>query len=374
MDILHEIRAICARAAFQEEIVDLLQRLCAIDTCPGPDLARLRENEGRAFEVIRAALEALRLAGAAIALKEVSPAIQSHPAFSAPYYATGSVAEVYQGRGNLLYLLDREPSPAGVNAALNAHIDTVAPYFPPVRAGDFMAGRGTADDKGNVAVIVGALHVLAELERRGIVRLKNKLTAMFVIDEETGGNGSLDLASDRKLKERYDSILVMECTGNRLHPANRGAVFVRCEGRLVDANDRRSGHALPAGGVCPGHPCAVGRRGSHPPGERSPAVPASPGADVHRHPGAVRRASLGDLWRGGVHAGFSCRGWRRGAYGMQRSMLSAGSAAARSRCGASPPKAAPFATRRRRDSHLEVVAGPLRVEPCFPRQSHPPKR
>ena len=35
MDILHEIRTLCADAAFREEIVDLLERLCAIDTTPG---------------------------------------------------------------------------------------------------------------------------------------------------------------------------------------------------------------------------------------------------------------------------------------------------------------------------------------------------
>ena len=65
-----------------------------------------------------------------------------------------------------------------------------------------MTGRGTADDKGNVAAIIGALQVLAELGPSGIVRLQNKLTAMFVIDEETGGNGSLALAVDRELKAR----------------------------------------------------------------------------------------------------------------------------------------------------------------------------
>jgi acetylornithine deacetylase/succinyl-diaminopimelate desuccinylase-like protein len=236
MDILHEIRAICARPAFREEIVDLLELLCAIDTSPGPDLARLRENEQCVFDVIHSALENLRLPGAAIIQQEISSAIQNHPAFSRPYYATGSVQEIYRARSNLLYLLDREPSATGSGIALNAHIDTVAPFIPPVPAGDFMIGRGTADDKGNVAAIVGALQVLAELERRGVARLNNKLTAMFVIDEETGGNGSLALAMDRELKARYDSILVLECTGKRLYPANRGAVFIKCEGRLADAD------------------------------------------------------------------------------------------------------------------------------------------
>ena len=138
-------------------------------------------------------MEALHLADAAIVLKEVSPAIQHHPAFSRPYYASDSVEAVYRGRSNLLLEVDREASPEGINTALNAHIDTVPPHIPPSRSGDLLFGRGAADDKGNVAAIIGALQVLAELERRGIVRLKNKLTAMFVIDEETGGNGSLDL-------------------------------------------------------------------------------------------------------------------------------------------------------------------------------------
>ena len=61
MDILHEIRTLCTDAAFQEQLIDLLEQLCAIDTTPGDDLPRLRENERRVFEVIRSALEALQL-------------------------------------------------------------------------------------------------------------------------------------------------------------------------------------------------------------------------------------------------------------------------------------------------------------------------
>ena len=251
MDILHQVQAICAQEAFQRDVVGLLQQLCAIDTSPAQVLARLRENESRVFRLIRSALERMQLSGGSIVWKELSPAIQNHPAFSKPYYAMGSAPpqakgrrasapagdyrEVYRGRGNLLFLLDREPSRAGIGTAVNAHIDTVAPYFPPARWGDFVTGRGAADDKGNVAAVIGALQVLAELEKRRAVSLKNNLTAMFVIDEETGGNGSLDLALDRTLKQRYDSILAMECTGGLLHPANRGAVFIQCDGRLSDA-------------------------------------------------------------------------------------------------------------------------------------------
>ena len=126
-------------------------------------------------------------------------------------------------------MLDHEPAEDGRGVALNAHIDTVAPYFAPVLKEQYLTGRGSADDKGNVAVVVGTLIALDELARRRLVVLKNRLTAMFVIDEETGGNGSLALAMDRSLRERYGSIVVMECTDKVIHPANRGAVFLRCE-------------------------------------------------------------------------------------------------------------------------------------------------
>jgi acetylornithine deacetylase/succinyl-diaminopimelate desuccinylase-like protein len=227
-ELLREIRIICEQEAFRRGLLDFLWRICEVDTSPAQELARLREGEQRVFQLLGAELAELGMPGGSVVQREISPAIADHPAYSRPYYASGPSAEAYRGRGNLLYLLDREPAAGGQGIALNAHIDTVAPYFPPSRSGGVIRGRGTADDKGNVAVILGTLQVLAELERRGLVAPRNKITAMFVIDEETGGNGSLDLAVDRRLKERYNSVVVMECTGNRLHPANRGAVFIRC--------------------------------------------------------------------------------------------------------------------------------------------------
>jgi acetylornithine deacetylase/succinyl-diaminopimelate desuccinylase-like protein len=245
MDILSIVQDIVSRESFRRQLVDLLVRICEIDTSPAQDLDSLRQAERRVFRILSDALAQLELPGGSISWQEISPAIQSHPAFSRPYYAQGSLEEIYRGRGNLLYLLDRARSAGANGVALNAHVDTVAPFIPPTRSVDFLYGRGTADDKGNVAVILGTLQVLAELEKRCLVTLKNKITAMFVIDEETGGNGSLDLALDRGLKERYDSIVVLECTGNQLHPANRGAVFIRCAGRLP-AESPRGLHVLRA--------------------------------------------------------------------------------------------------------------------------------
>ena len=235
MGILQEVRSICHRSDFREGLVVLLQRICAIDTSSAQSLARLSENEAHVFAIVGDAIQSLQLPGGSAQWRALTPAIQDHPAFSRPYYAEGTTAEIYEGRGNLLFFLDRPASSEGLDTALNAHIDTVAPYFPPERTTDRLYGRGAVDDKGNVVVILGALAILAELERRGLISLRNRLTAMFVIDEETGGNGSLDLALDRALKERYDSLLVLECASNQLYPANRGAVFLRCAARLADA-------------------------------------------------------------------------------------------------------------------------------------------
>jgi len=47
----------------------------------------------------------------------------------------------------------------------------------------------------------------------------------FVIEEETGGNGSLSLSLDERF--RGFEIIVCEATGNHPHPANRGAMWFR---------------------------------------------------------------------------------------------------------------------------------------------------
>jgi len=113
--------------------------------------------------------------------------------------------------------------------ALNAHLDVVAPYFPPHLRGDVVYGRGACDDKGPVVTIIAALRVLAEVLSSAKRELKRNVVAMFVVEEETGGNGSLSLAIDRELKRLYDTVLVAECTGLKIYPANRGAVWYRAE-------------------------------------------------------------------------------------------------------------------------------------------------
>ncbi|MBM3891011.1 MAG: M20/M25/M40 family metallo-hydrolase, partial [Verrucomicrobia bacterium] len=145
-----------------------------------------------------------------------------------------SAAETYAGRGNLLYIIPGSGEDAGQSVALNAHVDVVAPYFPPRVKGGIVFGRGSCDDKGSVVAIVAALQILSEVMADAGLSWKHNVVAMLVIEEEPGGNGSLSLAMDRDLKKLYDSILIGEITSLKLHPANRGAVWYRAELKLPE--------------------------------------------------------------------------------------------------------------------------------------------
>jgi len=117
----------------------------------------------------------------------------------------------------------------GASVACNAHLDVVAPYFKPRHRAGVVYGRGACDDKGPVVSIVAALKVLSEVLAGTKLEMNRNVVVMFVVEEETGGNGSLSLAIDRDLKRLYDVVLVAECTGLKIYPANRGAVWYRAE-------------------------------------------------------------------------------------------------------------------------------------------------
>jgi acetylornithine deacetylase/succinyl-diaminopimelate desuccinylase-like protein len=240
--IAREIFARTRTPGFQRYLRDLLVELCAIETTPSPDVKRMQAAEDGCFRILERELGSLRFSGAHHERKPVNPAIQAHPNYSllhftkAPQRPQGlSPEEAYAGRSNLLYVV---PGPSGdsggQSVALNAHIDVVAPYFPPrVKAG-VVLGRGACDDKGPAVSIVAALKVLSDVMPGAGLKWNRNVVAMLVVEEETGGNGSLSLAIDRDLKKLYDSILVCECTDLKIYPANRGAVWYRADLRAPE--------------------------------------------------------------------------------------------------------------------------------------------
>jgi acetylornithine deacetylase/succinyl-diaminopimelate desuccinylase-like protein len=235
--IVGEIFARTRTPGFQRYLRDLLVGLCAIDTTPNPDVRRMQAAEDGCFRILERELGSLGFTGARLERRRVNPAIQGHPNYSLLHFTKTfqrpqglSPEETYAGRSNLLYVAPgANNSGTGQSVAVNAHLDVVAPYFPPRVKGSKVFGRGACDDKGPAVSIVAALKVLSEVMPAAGLKWNRNVVAMLVVEEETGGNGSLSLAIDRDLKQLYDSVLVCECTDLKFYPANRGAVWYRAD-------------------------------------------------------------------------------------------------------------------------------------------------
>jgi len=221
---------------FQKYVRKLLIELCRIDTTPKSDPEEMRSAEDHCFGILERELRPLRFANAHLERRPINPGIKQHPNYSLLHFTKTalrpqglSAEETYAGRSNLLYFLRGEERQAGKSIALNTHLDVVAPFFPPKAKAGTVFSRGACDDKGPVVSIIAALKVLSEVMAEHGMKWNQNVLAMFVVEEETGGNGSLSLAVDRDLKRWYESVLVSECTGLKIHPANRGAVWYRAE-------------------------------------------------------------------------------------------------------------------------------------------------
>jgi acetylornithine deacetylase/succinyl-diaminopimelate desuccinylase-like protein len=223
--------------AFESYLQRLLLELCHVDTTPNSDVSRMRAAEDACFRTLESELSSLSFRGAKLERRPIRPDIRESPHYSLLHFTKTpqrpeglSAEETYAGRSNLLYLVPgASVRPMGQSIALNGHLDVVAPYFPPRVEQGIIFGRGACDDKGPVVSIVAALRVLAEVVVELGLPLNRNIVAMFVVEEETGGNGSLSLALDRDLQALYESVLVTECTGLQVHPANRGAVWYCAE-------------------------------------------------------------------------------------------------------------------------------------------------
>jgi len=152
-------------------------------------------------------------------------------------YTTVPGHEGYENRANLIFAVPGDGG--GRSVILNTHVDVVpAPdeLFEPRVEGGVIHGRGAVDAKGQVVVILLALAAL----RDAGVRLRGDMTTQFVIEEESGGNGALSAIMDGM---PADGVVVIEPTGLRVYPANRGAVWFKLtvEGKSTHMGRWREG-------------------------------------------------------------------------------------------------------------------------------------
>lgn len=231
---------------YRRQAIKQLQELIRHNNTPRNNIADSARAEVEVFDTISKYLVGCH---PDVKLERVSirPDIVEHPYFTMPYYATSDedktsenesvcnlIARTYNNRCNLLARL---PNPGRQVLATNAHIDTVSPHIPGKTKGDLVFGRGSLDDKGSCLVMMLVLDILAQIAVKWDIRPTCELLFEFVIDEETGGNGSLSLAMDKQ-KSRCDAIVVLEPTQLKPSPANRGVVWYATR---LDATEASTG-------------------------------------------------------------------------------------------------------------------------------------
>ncbi len=171
---------------------------------------------GEEMGAVECMKDVLEGAGFSPKIVPLDPAIKNHPEYT--HY---TVEPSWEGRGNLVTEYGGEGE--GRSLIMNAHLDVIPAKdwkdaYNPRRDGDVIIGRGACDDKGGVVAGYLAMKAL-----RGCgVKPAGKLSLHHVIDEETGGNGTLSL-----LLGGYtaDAAVVAECNDNVINPANRGALW-----------------------------------------------------------------------------------------------------------------------------------------------------
>jgi len=142
--------------------------------------------------------------------------------------------EAYEGRPNIRVVLKGDGS--GKSVLFNTHVDVVPgtdrqerPFDPFVRDGA-MYGRGSCDAKGQVAVLWTMLKTMKKLG----IRPKGDIILHIVVDEETGGNGTLAMIREG---DSADCCVNLEPCSNHICPSIRGSVWytATCYGRAGHA-------------------------------------------------------------------------------------------------------------------------------------------
>ncbi len=221
--IISHLKEYSTTETFRTRLQNLLVAMCNIDTVPSSDVHQTAKREDEVFTLIREILSKYAITGSFIK-HPINSHIYEQKEYTPPYYQEG---EDYSFRYNLLHIYNGFSGKSGI--ALNAHIDVVPPYFPPKIENGIVIGRGASDDKGCCVAIIGALILLKEIEDSLHISPSVPIVSMFVIDEESGGNGSLSVSLDSELAKKYDTVIVVESTEGKLYPANRGALWFKVD-------------------------------------------------------------------------------------------------------------------------------------------------
>lgn len=201
------------------------------------DMVRLPSTQGNEQEA--QLLIAGKLRGMGIDVEVWEPdgeALEAHPFFYSPrsrFAGSPNVVGIWRGSGG------------GRSIILNGHMDVVPegdagqwhddPFSGKVADGKLF-GRGATDMKGGIASLLLAVQAV-----RGLgIRLKGDIIFQSVIEEESGGAGTLAAI----LKGyKADAALIPEPTNLRIFPKQQGSMWFRIEvkGRSAHGGTRYEG-------------------------------------------------------------------------------------------------------------------------------------
>jgi acetylornithine deacetylase len=115
------------------------------------------------------------------------------------------------GRPNVLASDGERP-----RVVFSTHLDTVPPFIPPLRQGDVLKGRGSADAKGCFVAMLAAARKLRAEGAKGIAFL-------LVVGEEVDHGGAIAAARDEKLlADAKPRIILGEPTSAKVVVAQKG--------------------------------------------------------------------------------------------------------------------------------------------------------
>jgi len=192
---------------------------------------RIPSTHGSELPAQKYVYDRFREIGVSARFVPISDRLKGDPEYS---HTDGDIS--FEDRPNVVVRL--RGTGGGRSLIINSHTDVVpadgwAEAFEPRLVGDRLYGRGAADDKGQAGI---SWLVLKFLRENG-VRLRGDLEVQLVIDEEVGGNGTLDLL---RRGHRADAAVVCESRDLNIPPGPRGALWFRLtvEGRAAHMAQR----------------------------------------------------------------------------------------------------------------------------------------
>ncbi|MFA5864368.1 MAG: M20/M25/M40 family metallo-hydrolase [Phycisphaerae bacterium] len=228
---------------YRDFMVNLLCELIDINTTTSTQpLPQIVANERKTFDVLEQALREFAGPDVTFERSPINPQIAQHPYYTHTYYTADAkhplglpVEESYRDRFNLLAIVNpKQKSDNGKPVVLNAHVDTVSPFYPSRVDDKYVHGRGSCDDKGSVVALAAGMKLLTEVQAKFGIIPSQQQVYQFVIEEEPGGNGSLSADLDKRFAG-YEAI-ICEATINVPHPANRGAMWFQMDMDMSSQN------------------------------------------------------------------------------------------------------------------------------------------